>query len=259
MKLNVLVTSGGTTENIDTVRKISNISTGKLGGLTAGRFADEADVDKIFYVCSRSAFKPQTGKLEIVYVDDVFSLENTIKEIIGKANIDIIVHSMAVSDYRVKTVTSTVNVANFIFSNLDMVKQLDPETAKTAFASILDRSESIIRGDGKISSDVEDMVLFMERTPKIISMFQSLSPQSTLVGFKLLDNVPHADLIDKGYQILTQNKCSFVLANDLKDIKGEQHIGYLIDKDKNYTRYTSKSEIAGIIVSATLRERRERL
>jgi len=103
------------------------------------------------------------------------------------------------------------------------------------------------------------MILFMERTPKIISLFQKLSPQSTLVGFKLLDNAPHAALIDKGYQILTQNRCSFVLANDLKDITGEQHIGYFIDKDKNYTRHTSKSEIADIIVSATLRERKKRI
>jgi len=75
------------------------------------------------------------------------------------------------------------------------------------------------------------------------------------VGFKLLDNVPLDTLIDNGFQILTQNKCSFVLANDLKDITAERHIGYLIDKQKHYTRYSNKAEIANAIVSAAIKER----
>ena len=62
--MNVLVTSGGTTENIDTVRRISNMSTGKLGSLIAERFADEPNVERVFYICSKTALKPQTGKLE---------------------------------------------------------------------------------------------------------------------------------------------------------------------------------------------------
>ena len=73
------------------------------------------------------------------------------------------------------------------------------------------------------------MILFMERTPKIISLFQKLSPQSTLVGFKLLDNAPHAALIDKGFQVLTQNKCSFVLANDCNIAKLRNHGYQFID------------------------------
>jgi len=82
-----------------------------------------------------------------------------------------------------------------------------------------------------------------------------LSPGSTLVGFKLLDNVELETLIDRGFDVLTKNECSFVLANDLKEITSENHIGYLIDKDKNITQYMSKSDIAAAIVSATIRER----
>jgi phosphopantothenate-cysteine ligase len=132
---------------------------------------------------------------------------------------------------------------------------LDAEAAKSALASLIDKSESVIHTDGKISSNVDGMVLFMEQTPKIISLFQTITPQSTLVGFKLLDNVPHETLIDRGFQILTLNQCSFVLANDLSDIRSGQHIGYLIDREKNYTRYAGKDEIADAIVSVTIRER----
>jgi len=259
MKLNILVTSGGTTENIDTVRSISNMSSGKLGGIIAGKFADETDVEKIFYLCGKNSFIPQAEKLEIVCVDSVLSLENAVKEVIGKAGADIIIHSMAVSDYRVKSITSTANIVDLVFSNLNLLKGLGEQEAKTALASLIGKSAPVVHGDGKISSNVDDMILFMERTPKIISLFQTLSPKSTLVGFKLLDNVPREILIDKGFQVLTQNKCGFVLANDLREIEGERHIGYLIDKDKNYTRYETKAEIADAIVSATMREKGRRI
>jgi len=235
------------------------MSSGKLGSIIAGKFSDELDVEKIFYLCGKNSFKPQTDKLEVNYVDSVSSLENSVKKVIGKAGIDIIIHSMAVSDYRVKSVTSTVNLADFVLSNLNVLKGLGEQEAKTALAALIGKSEPVIHGDGKISSNVDDMILFMEQTPKIIAMFQTLSPKSTLVGFKLLDNVPHKTLIDKGFQVLTQNKCSFVLANDLRDIKGERHFGYLIDKDKNYTRYETKAEIADAIVSATMREKGRRI
>ncbi|MCL1815082.1 MAG: phosphopantothenoylcysteine synthase, partial [Treponema sp.] len=71
MKLNILVTSGGTTEHIDAVRSISNMSTGKLGSIIAEKFAGESVVEKVFYVCSKKAFKPHSGKLEVVCVDNV--------------------------------------------------------------------------------------------------------------------------------------------------------------------------------------------
>jgi len=257
--MNVLITSGGTTEKIDTVRSISNMSTGKLGSLIADRFSCEPNIEKIIYICSNATIKPQSEKVEIINIDSVSCLENAIRESLNHANIDIIVHAMAVSDYRVRTVTSTANITDLIISNLDEIKKLDSQCASSAVASLLKNPESVLSGNGKISSDVEDMLLFMERTPKIILLFQSLSPQSTLVGFKLLDNVPLDVLIDKGFLILAENKCAYVLANDLRDITDEQHIGYLIDREKNYTRYSSKTEIATAIVSAAISERTKML
>jgi len=253
--MNVLITSGGTVEKIDSVRAISNISTGKLGSLTAGCFAKKAIIKKIFYICSSTAVKPQSEKVEIIYVDSVSSLENAVKQVFSHTPVDIIIHAMAVSDYRVKAVSSAEIIAGTIASKLNKIGHLDNQTAAAAVASLLKEPESIIDGEGKIGSDMEDMLIFMERTPKIISLFQSLSPQSTLVGFKLLDNVPPDKLIETGFRILLQNKCSFVLANDLRDITSGQHIGYLIDRKKNYTRFSTKADIANAIVSAAISER----
>ena len=227
--MNVLITSGGTIEKIDNVRSISNMSTGRLGSIIAASFLANSAVKKVFYVCTKTTVLPQSNNLnnvEIIYANSVADLEEAVKSIVLHNKIDIIIHSMAVSDYRVKAVTT--------------------------LSALRENSTSDVNKGGKISSELDDMVLLMERTPKVISLFQELSPASILVGFKLLDNAAHQTLIDKGFEVLTKNKCSFVLANDLKDITGDSHIGYLIDENKNFTKYTTKTEIADAIVSATI-------
>jgi phosphopantothenate-cysteine ligase len=148
-----------------------------------------------------------------------------------------------VSDYKVKSVTTLSALRENAVPGDDL-------NLRHSSGDSINKNES---DGGKISSSVDDMVLLMERTPKIISLFQELAPESTLVGFKLQDNVSLETLIDKGFEVLTKNKCSFVLANDLKDITQSGHVGYLIDKDKNFTKYATKTEIADAIVTHTLK------
>jgi hypothetical protein len=100
--------------------------------------------------------------------------------------------------------------------------------------------------------DKKVLMLFMERTPKVITMFKNISPQSILVGFKLLDSVPHDTLINTGLRVLQENKCSFVLANDLKDISENNHVGYLINSDMSFTKHDTKKEIASAIVDKAI-------
>jgi len=97
----------------------------------------------------------------------------------------------------------------------------------------------------KISSGEPDMALFLEQTPKIISLFSTLVPDALLVGFKLLDGVPRDELIDTAYALLKKNNCAYVLANDMRDIAGDAHTGYLVARDKTVVRrYTTKQDIA---------------
>ena len=259
--MNVLVTSGGTVEKIDSVRSVTNVSTGRLGSVIADRFSKSPDVKRIYYMCSKAAVKPAAaqeppviavnptstskppganpvparesqGIIEVIYADSVSDLETAVRDLFEKTGIDIIVHCMAVSDYKVKAVTTVSALM-----------------AGDAAGNLSDKGS-------KISSDFEDLALIMERTPKIISLFQELSPDSVLIAFKLLNDVPLETLIDRGFEVLTKNKCRFVLANDLKNITGEKHIGYLIDEEKNFTEYTTKAAIADAIVTASINGRR---
>lgn len=253
--MKVLITAGGTTEPIDSVRSITNTSTGKLGSLIAEAYDKVTEVTKIYYVCGKNSIIPQSNKAEIRCVDTVASLENTIRNILKEDSVDFIIHSMAVSDYRVKMVTSASMMSNTLNDKWNTLNTKEEQITEDTVISLLQGTKSIISNDGKIRSNINHLILCMEQTPKIISLFQTIAPQALLVGFKLLDNVPLDELIHTAYRVLQDNKCSFVLANDMQDITKEQHIGYLIDENQNYTKCTTKKEIADTIVIATLKER----
>lgn len=235
--MKILITSGGTAEKIDNIRTIVNNSTGRLGCAIASAFVGRPEVERIFYVCGERAVRLQEDKVDICQISDVASLNDAIRGILSNHNIDIIIHAMAVSDYRVCAASSVESIAN----SADVVQAMEN-------ANML--------GNGKISSEMEHMVLLLKKNPKIIKMFSSLAPDATLVGFKLLDNVPRGTLIDAGYKLLMDNGCDFVLANDATQFGGDVHIGCLIDKDGNYKEYGTKPEIGRAIVEATVAYRK---
>lgn len=255
--MKVLITAGGTTEQIDSVRSITNTSTGRLGCLIAEAYERLGEIEKIYFICGRSSLLPESVKAEVIYIDNVKSLEAAVRKVIANDTIDIIVHSMAVSDYRVEAVTSLPRLAEGLNSKLDSIPAANPEITEAFLHSLFHSPEVMLNRDSKLSSDIDELVLTMKKNPKIISIFQTLAPFATLVGFKLLDHVDFDTLIDTAYRILKGNKCSFVLANDLSNITKDQHIGYLLNEDKSYTRLQSKEEIAGAIVAATIHKRGE--
>ncbi|MDF2988782.1 MAG: phosphopantothenoylcysteine synthetase/decarboxylase, partial [Eubacterium sp.] len=118
---------------------------------------------------------------------------------------------------------------------------------ESAFAST-----DSLNHENKINSDINDLVVVMERTPKVIGMIKKLQPEIVLVGFKLLSNVNLSTLIDTGYNLLTKNNCDLVLANDLSQITTDSHTGYLIAGNKTYEKLDSKDAIARAIVERTV-------
>lgn len=255
--MKILITAGGTTEPIDTVRSITNTSTGMLGKLVAEAYETHPDVERIYYICGKTVVLPQSKKIERLPVEDVASLESSVRKVLGSHTIDIIIHSMAVSDYRVKKATSASMLAEAMSEQLARRNAFSSLVTEDMITSALNQAKIMRNNDGKIRSDIDHLVLLMERTPKIISLFHDLCPNAVLVGFKLMDHVPCETLIDTAYRLLLENHCSFVLANDLKDIHQKQHTGYLVNQGKNFSRYETKEEIAQAIMTATLNIRRE--
>jgi DNA/pantothenate metabolism flavoprotein domain protein len=142
---------------------------------------------------------------------------------------------MAVSDYVVKEVTT-----------LDRIQGKDG-------------GESGGLSGNKISSDIDDLVIHMKRSPKVIGKIKGWSEDSVLVGFKLLSGVPHEELIDVGFRLMEKNGCDFVLANDLREIGSDFHKGYLIHKDRTYDIMETNEEIADMIALRVISECRTRI
>ncbi|MDR1292798.1 MAG: phosphopantothenate--cysteine ligase [Clostridiales Family XIII bacterium] len=259
---NILITAGGNTEKIDAVRMIRNTGTGRLGALIAEKLLARVADARVFYICDRHAVAPRDGGATVIHADDVTALEAAVRKVCAENRIDAVIHSMAVSDYRVKNVTTAANAADAASgasgasvasaasaadaaSGARAAKPLPNEALAERIAHAKD-----VREGGKISSDLDDVLVVLERAPKVISLYRGLAPDAVIVGFKLLADVGEDELIDVGYKLLKKNDCDYVLANDTRYLSRGGHVGHLIARDGSYATYDGKDAIAGAIAAA---------
>lgn len=229
----IVITAGGTSEKIDDVRKITNSSSGKLGMTIANHLLKENDDLIIYYVCSKNSLRPLDKRIKVIEIDDTISLKNKIENLLLNEKIDYFIHSMAVSDYMTDYVTTIERIKASIKNTSNL---------EEAFSNI-----EIITGN-KISSYEDNLVIVLKQTPKIISIIKDLSPQTYLVGFKLLDGVSKEELITVAKKLRDKNKCDLVVANDLATIRNGEHIAYIIDKNNQIEESHGKDDIAKKLV-----------
>lgn len=104
--LNIVITAGGVTERIDSVRKITNSSTGKLGVSIENELRRRYPMANITLIGSKQATENEmiskaTNKITIESTAD---LEHEVKKILVSRKVDIFIHSMAVADYTTESV-----------------------------------------------------------------------------------------------------------------------------------------------------------
>ena len=167
-------------------------------------------------------------------IDSTADLEKALKDLMKKNTYDAVIHSMAVSDF---TPESSVTLEDL--EAVIAAKTVDLPKALVEVAN--ERTEK------KISSDTDHLVVVLKKTPKIISLIKKLQPQTILVGFKLLVDVPMIELLNVAKASLEKNQADFILANDLAEIRGEKHHGYLINKQHKVKEAQTKTEIAELI------------
>ncbi|NQJ68961.1 phosphopantothenate--cysteine ligase [Streptococcus suis] len=221
--MKLLITSGGTSEAIDQVRAITNHASGNLGKIIAEQALKNGH--EVTLVTTKQAVKPEPQKnLTIIEITNVESLQLTLEPLVK--NHQALIHSMAVSDYTPVYMTGLEEVQ----STKDITSLLDKKNAES-----------------KISSKDDYQVLFLKKTPKVISYVKKWNPTIQLIGFKLLVDVPKEELFAVARQSIERNGADYILANDLTDIKGNQHIAYLVDKTSEVHAHT-KEEIAQLIL-----------
>ena len=220
--MNILITSGGTSEKIDRVRSITNHSTGRLGKIIAETFLDKGD--QVTLVTTPKAVRPAAHpNLTIVQIENVAELLETLEPLVHTH--DVLIHAMAVSDYTPVYMTGLEAVA-----------------ASSDMTEFLNKTNS----ESKISSQDDSQVLFLKKTPKIISLVKKWNPDIRLIGFKLLVNVTKEELLKTARASLIKNQAEIIVANDLTKISNQEHRAYLIGKD-TVIQAQSKEEIAQLL------------
>ena len=236
--MKLIITAGGTSEPIDNVRKITNKSSGRLGNIIAQEFAKHlGDDDKIYFVCPKDVLVITNHFFEVVRVSDVDSVYKALEELVPKC--DAIIHSMAISDYKVDYVTTSHDIA-------ECVAKEDAPTIRMCL-----ESGSVYhyqRGE-KISSYSDDLMIHLVKTPKIIEKIKQWNPAIKLVGFKLLSGVTDDELLAAAKGQKEKCGCDMVVANDIKNISADKHEAIILTDDDIY-KVSTKEEIAEFLYTA---------
>ena len=222
--MHILITSGGTSEAIDSVRSITNHSTGSLGKILAEMALTKGH--QVTLITTPTALKPDPHPhLRLLLIENVEELLTEMQKEVPHHQA--LIHAMAVSDYTPVYMTGLEEV--------DKAQDLH---------SFIHRENQ----EAKISSREEYQVLFLKKNPKIISLVKEWNSAIQLIGFKLLVDVSSEELIQVARESLVKNHASMIVANDLTKIQNGQHQAYLVT-DNQVLEASTKTEIAEAILN----------
>lgn len=184
----ILITSGGTSESIDGVRILTNVSSGQTGLQLAQNFQTQGYDVTFVHSTSLKDNSVFTKKISFFSYDDLFS---ALKNELSVNSYDAIIHLAAVSDYSVEQIIID-GVANEANHHLK------------------------INSDGNLS-------IQFKKNQKIISNFKSWSLNSKIqvIGFKLTQNLEATQVLEKVEKLFKNSVCDYVVHNDLNDIHKE--------------------------------------
>ena len=204
-------------------------------------------MDDEFKVLDVKRGNPEDDKIEEMPIQSTMDLLNAMKNLTSREDIDIIIHSMAVSDY---TTASFVSLEEM----LRLLAEGDCETVEEV-AALLEK-EDFRKKYNKLPSSIDDPIIMLKQTPKVLLLLRDLAPDAVIVGFKLLDHVPHEELMKVAENQINKNRTDFCLANDYETVVTPLHTGFLLDKQGRETRFEGKDAIAEGIVENTIDYRR---
>lgn len=204
-KVKILVTAGGTQEPIDTVRTITNLSSGRTG-ISLAEYLSQMG----FEVTLLQAHG--TAKAEHVAHRDYFtsfaSLDEKMRHYLSTEDFTHVIHAAAVSDYSVEHIE--VNG-----------KSYRPLEVK------------------KVSSDAETMNVVLKRNPKIVDHLKEYSRNKDLkvVAFKLTSHATPEQKLAAVNKLFTGSHADYVVHNDLTDID-------IVNRTHKFTLFNHESFVA---------------
>jgi len=249
MKKNIIIDAGPTNERIDAVMKITNMSTGSLGSIIADTILSNFDdeIENLFYISTKLSYKPrvQSEKVKFIQVESTDDLIAALDKLFNEYHIDAIVHSAAVGDYKGRYVVRAEDIVEEIVET--DFSTLSENEKREKLMSIFNAPKAVLADETKISSYEPNLMVMLDLTPKVISRIKKQSPNTMLIGFKLLEGVSEEELFNVASNLLKKNNADYIIANLLDRIGGGKHFAMVINKDGILTKCNTKPEIADVI------------
>lgn len=234
----VIITAGGTTEPIDGVRSIKNISTGKTGIIIADHFS-AAGYD-VTLLLSEDAFKGFYKSYQMTEVfDNSYSdqmkvrtfltfqdLYRLLREELSSNNFDVIVNAAAVSDYSIDKIEASSNGVD----------------------KVIDHNKFYSGGfSGKIES-ADQLILKLKKNPKIIDEIRSVSSNKNIkvIAFKLTSGASAQERKSAMDKLIDHARPDIVVCNDALEVGSEGHLTqiYMGPKFTEVARTETKQQLA---------------
>jgi phosphopantothenate-cysteine ligase len=234
--MNVLVTSGGTVAPIDDVRQITNVSTGRFGARIAEALMRRGAF--VYYLHAPGALLPfdRLAKFNLHTSDPE-------AEIRRLTELRIEWSRLAGDCYLWPVEGGTA--PNYARQLRMILKQDRIDIAFLAMAVSDFAPEPV---EGKLSSDTSTLTIQCHRQPKVIQSVRDWSPETYLVGFKLLSNAPESELIRQAEEACRTNRADLTVANDLKTVQANEHTIHLVRTGQSTETYGPEGDIAEQLV-----------
>jgi phosphopantothenoylcysteine decarboxylase/phosphopantothenate--cysteine ligase len=183
--ISVLITSGGTKENIDDVRFIANMSTGNTGATIADYLIE--DDFNITFLHAKDSILPKNDCKKVEYVS-FKDLNSEMENLLTNNRFDVVIHLAAVSDYSV----SAIKIESEIFS-LPLAK--------------------------KMNSSAKKIELHLQKNFKILDRIKSYSINKNvlLFGFKLVSGSNEVEKEDSVKSLFDSANADFIILNNFED------------------------------------------
>ncbi|MCB0406803.1 MAG: bifunctional phosphopantothenoylcysteine decarboxylase/phosphopantothenate--cysteine ligase CoaBC [Bdellovibrionales bacterium] len=209
-KKSILITYGGTTESIDSVRYISNFSTGETGRRLSEYLSFKGH--HVFTLRGERAARAK-GSIDLGVFGGFEDIHQKIKTTLNEKAFDVVIHMAAVSDYSLE--------------------------------KIMDETLTEQKQRSKLSSD-NRLLLQLKPNMKILNQikeYSKSSQQPLVVGFKLTAQANPKDVENAVEKVFKAGGVDFVVHNDLQSIGSDAHRFSIFDKLKAVEQGQTKEQL----------------
>ncbi len=192
--MKILITAGATREPIDSIRYITNFSTGQTGASLTDYFIQEGH--EVTHLCGIGAVEPQMALgLKIQRFESFSDLDQQFKELLFQTPFDVIIQSAAVSDF-----TPTTQYLEKIDSNQTLQLELRPNPK---------------------------LILLLR------SYIKPAFKQPVIVGFKLTHTPDLVQRENSIFKLSLQPEIDFVVHNDFSELQNRKQHQFNIYQKRN--------------------------